>query len=96
MGTVLRYDEVDMNQLNYSKPEKIGTSYFGSLSYGENLKPLYIQTPKLSSKINIKEITDKKAPYLEVEIPNGKYDIYDFFLNLDDSFIYIFISNSFR
>ena len=83
MSTVLRYDEVDISQLNYSKPEKVGTSYFGSLSYGEHLKPLYIQTPKLVSKIDIKDITDKRAPYLEVEVPNGKYDFYDFlFLKL--------------
>ena len=84
MGSVLRYDEVDMNQINYSKPEKVGTSYFGSLSYGEHLKPFYIQTPKVKSKINIKDIADKKIPYLDIEIPNGKFDIYDFFLNIDD------------
>jgi hypothetical protein len=84
MGSVLRYDEVDMNQINYSKPEKVGTSYFGSLSYGEHLKPFYIQTPKVKSKINIKDVEDKKIPYLDIEIPNGNFDIYDFFLNIDD------------
>ena len=45
--SIRRYDDVDLEELNYSKPEKLGSSYFGSLSYGEHLKPLYIQTSKI-------------------------------------------------
>ena len=52
MTSIHRYDEVDIDKINYSKPEKIGSSYFGSMSYGDNLRPLYIQTPKLKSMIN--------------------------------------------
>ena len=84
MSNIKKYDEVDINSINYSKPEKVGKSYFGSLSYGEKLSPFYIQTPKLVCKTNLSEMKDKKAPYLEVEIPNGKFDFYDLFLSLDD------------
>ena len=84
MSNINKYDEVNINSINYSKPEKVGQSYFGSLSYGDNLSPLYIQTPKLKCKTNLSEMKGKKAPYLEVEIPNGKFDLYDLFLSLDD------------
>ena len=84
MSNILRYDDVDVNNINYSKPEKVGQSYFASMSYGDGLKPLYIQTPKLKCRTNVNDIKDKKAPHLEVEIPSGKYDMYDLFLSLDD------------
>ena len=94
MTSIHRYDEVDINKINYSKPEKIGSSYFASMSYGDNLRPLYIQTPKLKSMINFSEIKEKKSPYLDVEIPNGNYGIYDFFLSLDDKNIKTTVSRS--
>jgi len=87
MSSVLRHEDIDVNEINFSKPEKIGTSYFGSISYGTELKPLYVQTPRLKSLINLCDLQDKKNPHIDVEGPNGNYDIYDFFLNLDDSCI---------
>ena len=56
--SIRRYDDVDLEELNYSKPEKLGSSYFGSLSYGNNLRPFYIQTPRLKCKTNISDIKD--------------------------------------
>ena len=47
-----------LNQINYSKPEKLGSSYFGSLSYGSNLRIIY-SNPKLKCR-QIFEIKDKK------------------------------------
>jgi hypothetical protein len=82
--TIIKYDQVSLENLNYSKPEKIGPSYFGSFSYGGNLNPLYIQTPKLKCMSGIASLKDKKNPFLEVEIPKGSFDMYDFFLSLDD------------
>ena len=82
--SIQKYDDVNVQEINYSKPEKNGPSYFASMSYGDNLRPLYIQTPKLKCKHSIESVKGKKNPYLEVEIPSGKYDIYDFFLSLDD------------
>lgn len=92
--SILKYDNVDISSINYSKPEKIGSSYFGSISYGDNLKPFYIQTPKLKCLNSIEEMKDKKNPFLEVEIPKGKFDIYDLFLSLDDQNIKTTVKNS--
>ena len=58
------------------------------------MRPLYIQTPKLKCKTNISDIKDKKNPYLDLEIPQGSFDMYDLFLNLDDQNIKTTVSNS--
>ena len=92
--SIHRYDEVDLDLINYSKPEKIGSSYFGSMSYGSNLRPIYIQTPKLKCRTNIDDIKNKKNPYLELEVQQGNYDIYDLFLNLDDKNIKTTVSHT--
>ena len=81
---ILKYDQIKLDDINYSKPEKMGTSYFGSFSFGETLQPLYIQTPKVKCKVNVSELKDKKNPYLEVEIPKNNFDLYDLFLSIDD------------
>ena len=39
-------------------------------------------------------MVDKKNPYLEVEIPKGKFDMYDFFLSLDDQNIKTTVKHS--
>lgn len=82
--SIRKYDDIDVEKINYSKPEKIGSSYFASISYGENMKPLHIQTPKLKCLNDIESLKNKKNPQLEVEIPKGKFDMYDLFLSLDD------------
>ena len=82
--TIIKYDQVSLENLNYSKPEKLGTAYFSSFSYGDNLKPLHIQTPKLKCVTSMSSLKDKKNPFLEVEIPKGSFDMYDLFLSLDD------------
>ena len=85
MSNIIRCDDVDINKINYTKPEKNGQSYFSSISYGDTLKPLYIQTPKLISKSKISDMKNKKIPYLDVEVPHGKMNIYDCLLSLDDN-----------
>ena len=32
--SIRRYDDIELDQINYSKPEKLGSSYFGSLTCG--------------------------------------------------------------
>ena len=81
---ILKYDQVRLSDINYSRPEKMGTSYFGSFSFGETLQPLYIQTPKVKCKVNVSDLKDKKNPYLEIEIPSTNFDLYDLFLSIDD------------
>ena len=33
MGTVHKFNDIALEDINFSKPEKVGTSYFGSISY---------------------------------------------------------------
>ena len=71
LSSILKYDEVNVKEINYLNPERVGHSFFSSISYGKNLKPLYIQTPKLVCKTDINDIKDKRIPYLDFDIPNG-------------------------
>ena len=84
-NNIIKCDDVKIDKVNYTKPEKNGQSYFSSISYGDTLNPLYIQTPKLLCRTNISEMKNKKVPYLDVEVPTGKMNIYDFLLSLDDN-----------
>ena len=84
-SNIVKCDDVDVTKINYTKPEKNGQSYFSSISYGESLNPLYIQTPKLICKTNISEMKGKKVPFIDVEVPTGRLNIYDFLLSLDDN-----------
>ena len=84
-SNIVKCDDVVIDKINYTKPEKNGQSYFSSISYGDSLNPFYIQTPKLVSKTNISDMVGKKVPYLDVEVPSGKMNIYEFLLSLDDN-----------
>ena len=41
-SSVKCYDSLDIQDFNYSKPEKFNNSYFGSMSYGENCEPVFV------------------------------------------------------
>tara|TARA_Y100001935_G_C17311472_1_gene516747 strand:+ start:2364 stop:3344 length:981 start_codon:yes stop_codon:yes gene_type:complete len=84
-SNIVKCDDVKVEKINYTTPEKNGQSYFSSISYGDSLNPFYIQTPKLICKTNISDMEGKKIPYLDVEVPRGKMNIYDFLLSLDDN-----------
>ena len=84
-SNIVRCDDVKIDNINYTKPEKNGQTYFSSISYGDALNPFYIQTPKLICKTNISDMNGKKVPYLDVEVPSGKMNVYDFLLSLDDN-----------
>ena len=58
MSNIIRCDDVNMDKINYIKPEKVGQSYFAPMSYGESLSPLYIQTPKLKCLTNISDMVN--------------------------------------
>ena len=83
-SNIVKCDDVKIEKINYTKPKK-WTIYFSSISYGDSLNPFYIQTPKLICKTNISDMNGKKIPYLDVEVPPGKMNIYDFLLSLDDN-----------
>ena len=94
MSHIKRYDTIKINDFNYSKPERQGQSYFGPLSNGKSLSPIYIQTPRLKCLTNLSEMNNKQAPHIDVEIPISRLDFYDFFLSLDDQNIKKTVSNS--
>jgi len=93
-SSVKCYDSLDIQNFNYTKPEKFNNSYFGSMSYGDNCEPIYIQTPKLISKTNVKDVVENKTPYLEVVVPKNRLDFYDLFINIDDKNIKTTFSKS--
>ncbi len=75
-------NDVNLDNLIFDKPEKMGSSYFSSISYDD--KPLYIQTERIKCNIDYSDLVDKKNPHLDVQIPLNKLNVYDFFINLDD------------
>ena len=83
-SSINKYEDVVMTDISYMNPEKIGPSYYSPIGYGDANDPLYIQTPKIKCLHSISDVKEKTNPFLEVEIPNGKYDIYEFFMNMDD------------
>ena len=86
-SSVKNYDTIDVEKFNFTKPEKFNNSYFGAMSYGDNSEPIYIQTPKLKCKVNVKDIAENKQPYLEVIVPKNKMDFYDLLTKIDDKHI---------
>ena len=94
MSVVKKVSDIDFKKVNYSKPEKNGQSYSSSISYDSTTQPLYIQTPRVKCLTSVKGLQGKKDPYLEVEVPDGKYSLYDFFLSLDDENIKQTVNNS--
>ena len=83
-SSINKYEDVVMTDISYMNPEKIGPSYYSPIGYGDTNDPLYIQTPKIKCLHSISDVKEKTNPFLEVEIPNGKYDIFEFFMNMDD------------
>ena len=87
MASVKDHVCIDVDKFNFTKPEKLNNSYFGAMSYGENCEPIYIQTPRLKCKTNVKDILENKNPFLEVIVPKNKLDFYDLFTKIDDKHI---------
>ena len=94
MACVKRYEDVNLDDFNYTKPTKFNNSYFGQMSSGSNNEPIYIQTPIIRVKSNIKEVLNQKVPYLELSIPKNRLDFYDLFINIDDKNIKTTFSKS--
>ena len=47
-NNIVKCDDVKIENINYTKPEKNGQSYFSSISYGDSLNPFYIQDTKIN------------------------------------------------
>lgn len=96
MSSVNYYENVNISNFNYSKPEKINNSYFGRLNYGKNEEAIYIQTPKLRCNNDVNEALNSKSPYLNLSIPNKYINFYELFTNIDSNIIKTTFDNSER
>jgi hypothetical protein len=80
MSGVTRYDKLDLDTLQYDKPENTGSVYFGPILY--NSSPLLLQ----SSRLIVKEIKqDEKHKYLVVNTAKDDFSFYDTLVKLDDN-----------
>lgn len=81
MTQIFKHTTLKLDELTYNKPEKQGNSYYCSIYHGDN-KPVYIQTPILSSQLSGSDLRSKKN--IRLKILGDDFGIYDFFLKLDD------------
>jgi len=79
---IFKYENVNISDIHFNKPEKTGQCYYSSISYQD--KPLYIQTDRLRCMSDTTMINNKN-PFLEFEVKD--FSMYDFFVNLDDRHI---------
>lgn len=50
--TILRFNELNKDKINYSFPEKTDTYYLSSIGYNDNMEPIYLQTPNSSFSLD--------------------------------------------
>ena len=81
MTQIFKHTNLKLDELTYKKPEKQGNSYYCSIFHGDN-KPVYIQTPVLSSLLSGEDLRSKKQ--IELKVLGEDFGIYDIFLKLDD------------
>ena len=80
MSGVTRYDKLDLDAIQYDKPENTGSVYFGPISY--NSSPLLLQ----SSRLIVKEIKQNdNHKYLVVTTTKDDFSFYDALVKLDDN-----------
>ena len=81
--TILNYSDIDLKKISYNVPEKQGLIYYSSINYDN--EPLFIQTPRMSSKNSGEEVLkNKKTNTLDLETINIDYSFHDFLLNFDE------------
>ena len=79
---IYKYDELDINNINYNDPVKSGRSYGCKLNYnGDENKDFYIQSPVLKCVSSLKDI--QKSGYINLEVPMNQLSFYIWFQNLD-------------
>lgn len=82
MSEVTRYNKLQLDNIQYDKPENKGTVYFGSMLY--DLNPLLLQ----SSRLKVKEIKElEKQKYIVLETDDTDFSFYDKLVQLDDDIL---------
>jgi hypothetical protein len=78
---IYKYDELDINNIDYNEPVKNGRSYTCKLSCFNDIKNnVYIQTPVLKC-VSQKDIM--KSGFINLEVPMNQLSFYIWFQNLD-------------
>ena len=92
MTEVYKYDDIDYDNLKFSKPSKQNSYYYSNISYGIKNDLFFLQT----SKLKINSDTEKlgKIPSIEFDICNDNFDMYDLFMKLDDKLVKSTYNNS--
>ena len=89
MSEVTRYNKLQLDNIQYDKPENKGTVYFGSILY--DLNPLLLQ----SSRLKVKEIKEiEKQRYIVLETDDADFSFYDKLVQLDDHILDATYQNS--
>ena len=58
MEKIIKYNDLNIENIKYDNPRKIGNIYYSDITYNGN--PLFIQTEKLNNLTNTKELNFKK------------------------------------
>ena len=80
--SILRHGDIDLNKVNYDKPEKQGVVYYAPMNY--SMAPMYLQTPKMICKKDSSLISGSRDSNLDMECVNDDFSFYDFLLSLDE------------
>lgn len=78
--SIFKYEDINIKNINYDKPEKKGTYYYSSINYDK--KPLLILTPKMKSMNNKDGIL--RNSNIDCESITNDFNFYDFFLKIED------------
>ena len=92
MTEVYKYDDIDYDNLKFSKPSKQNSYYYSNISYGIKNDLFFLQTSKLKINSDTKNLS--KIPSIEFEICNDNFDMYDLFMKLDDKLVKSTYNNS--
>ena len=75
MSEVIKYNEIDLTNINYKKPVNQKNSYYGGIDYNKNI--FNIQT----SRLIVKSVKDRD---IIVSVDSGDFSFYDSIVQLDD------------
>ena len=81
--SLLKCSDIDMKDIQYTKPEKNGAYYYSSMSYGCS-QPIHLQTPRLRCHYSGDDFLEKGQGIIQLEPTHNDFSLYELFLKLDD------------
>ena len=78
---IIDFNEIDLKEITYEKPEKIRGSFVSRALY--NNEPIYIKTPQLKNISGLVQ-TETKT-YIDLEFDDTSLHLYNFLSNLDEN-----------